>query len=120
MAINRITRRAKVKARIRKKISGNPQKPRISVFRSNKHIYAQIIDDVNKKTLVSASSLNEKVQQKTDEINKSKQAEIVGKILAEKALNANIKNVVMDRSGYRYHGRIKAFAEGVRKGGLIF
>jgi len=120
MAINKNTRRRKVKARIRKKISGTPQKPRISVFRSNKHIYAQIIDDVNRKTIVSASSLNEQVQEKKDDINKSKQAELVGKILAEKALNANIKNVVLDRSNYRYHGRIKAFAEGARKGGLIF
>lgn len=120
MGINKNTRRGNVKARIRKKITGTPTSPRISVFRSNKHIYTQIIDDINRKTLVAASSLTKEVAEKLGGLNKSQQAEQVGKALAERALNANIKDVVFDRSGYRYHGRIKSVAEGARKGGLIF
>jgi large subunit ribosomal protein L18 len=120
MALDRRTRRTKIKARIRKKISGTPEKPRISVFRSNKHIYAQIVDDVNRKTLVAASTLSKELAEQLAGKTKSEKAELVGKLLAEKALKANIKNVIFDRSGYKYHGRIKALAEGARKGGLIF
>jgi len=120
MALDKRTRRNNVKARIRKKISGTPEKPRISIFRSNKNIYAQVIDDVNGKTLVSASTMIKEVAEKLDGLNKVQQAELVGKVLAEKALNSTIKTVIFDRSGYRYHGRVKALADGIRKGGLIF
>lgn len=120
MALDKNTRRNNVKARIRKKISGTPDKPRISVFRSNKHMYAQIIDDVNGKTLVATSTQSKEVAEKLNGLNKSQQAELVGKTLAEKALNSSVKTVVFDRGGYRYHGRVKSLAEGIRKGGLIF
>jgi large subunit ribosomal protein L18 len=120
MALDRRTRRKKIKARIRKKISGTPEKPRVAVFRSNKHIYAQIIDDKAHKTLAAASTLTKEVAEKVQGLKKSEQAEVVGKILAERALSANIKEVIFDRSGYKYHGRVKALAEGARKGGLIF
>ncbi|MBN2890404.1 MAG: 50S ribosomal protein L18 [Bacteroidales bacterium] len=120
MALDKRTRRLKVKARIRKIVSGTPENPRISVFRSNKHIYAQVIDDLNGVTLASASTKIKEIAEKIEGLNKSQQAELVGKTLAERALNANVKNVVFDRSGYKYHGRIKSLAEGARKGGLIF
>ncbi len=120
MAFDKKTRRFKIRARIRKKISGTPEKPRISVFRSNKHIYIQVIDDLNGNVLVSASTKSKEVAEKMDGLNKVQQAELVGKVFAEKALNANVKNAVFDRSGYRYHGRIKALADSVRKGGVIF
>ena len=119
MALNKIERREKIKRRVRKKIYGTAERPRISVFRSNKHIYGQIIDDDLGNTLVSASSLEiskEELQGKT----KTEQAELVGKLLAEKALQKGIKAVVFDRNWYKYHGRVKAFAEGARKGGLLF
>lgn len=120
MALDKISRRKNVKTRIRKKISGTAEKPRISIFRSNKHIYAQIIDDVRGTTLVSASTKTKEVAEKLEGLNKSQQAELVGKVLAERALNSTIKTVVFDRGGYRYHGRVKSLAEGIRKGGLIF
>ena len=120
MALDRRTRRMKVKARIRKNISGSSEKPRISVFRSNKHIYAQIVDDQKHVTLTSASTKSAELAEKLQGLKKTEQAEQVGKLLAEKALKANIKTVVFDRSGYKFHGRVKALAEGARKGGLIF
>ncbi len=120
MALDRRTRRQKIKARIRKRISGTPDKPRVSVFRSNKHIYAQIIDDVNHVTLAAASTQSKELAEELAGKTKTEQAEKVGKLLAEKALAKEIKNVIFDRSGYRYHGRVKALAEGARKGGLIF
>jgi len=120
MAIDKKNRRNKVKARIRKRISGTSDTPRISVFRSNKHIYAQVIDDIKGVTLVSASTRDKQTASKLKGLKKSEQAEVVGKDLAEKALNASIKNVVFDRSGFMYHGRVKSLAEGARKGGLIF
>jgi len=120
MALDRRTRRQKVKARIRKKISGTPETLRFSVFRSNKHVYAQLVNDLEAKTLISVSTLTKEVAEQLPGKNKSEQAELVGKFLAEKALNADIKNVVFDRNGYKYHGRIKSLAEGARKGGLIF
>jgi len=120
MALDRRSRRNKVKARIKKKITGTPETLRFSVFRSNKHIYAQLVNDKEGKTLMTVSTLTKEVSEQLSEKNKTEQAEIVGKFLAEKALNANVKTVVFDRSGYKYHGRIKALAEGARKGGLIF
>lgn len=120
MAVNKILKRRKIKLRIRKNITGTSEKPRISVYRSNKHIYVQVFDDLKGITLVSASTINKEIAEKLEGLNKIQQAELVGKTLAEKALNANVKNAVFDRNGYRYHGRVKALAEGARKGGLIF
>lgn len=100
--------------RVRKKVSGTEQRPRFSVYRSNKHIYVQLIDDVNGKTLVSAKS-----QDAVKGANKAA-AEAVGKLVAEKALEKGIKEVVFDRSGYLYHGRIKALADAARAAGLKF
>lgn len=101
-----------------KKIRGVPTRPRLSVFRSNKAIYAQIIDDQKSKTLVSASSLN--LSQEEQKLTKSEKAFKVGQTLAQKALKAKIKKVVFDRRAYKYHGRVKALADGARKGGLQF
>ena len=108
-------KRKKRHLRIRNKISGTAERPRLSVFRSNKHIYAQAIDDVRGETLVSASDRDLKKDGSDKEI-----AGKVGKILAKKALKTGIKEVVFDRGGYRYHGRVKALAEGARDGGLKF
>ncbi|GAB4285094.1 MAG: 50S ribosomal protein L18 [Candidatus Dojkabacteria bacterium] len=106
---------ARRKKSIRKSISGSPERPRVSVYRSNKYIYAQIIDDVNHVTLVSASDLKTK-----GKAAKVKSAEKVGESLGALAIKKNIKKVVFDRSGYRYHGRVKALADGLRKAGLVF
>ena len=106
--------------RVRRKIGGTISPPRLSVFRSLNHIYAQVIDDSKSQTLVSMSSLDSQVRSKTDGMGKSKKAEIVGTLLAEKALNKGIKQVVFDRGGYKYHGRVKALAEAARKAGLEF
>ena len=111
-------RRSRIKMRIRKVIKGTPERPRLTVFRSNKQIYAQIIDDINAKTLVSASSL--KSEAETAKVPKTDQAKYVGKLIAERAVEAGIKDVVFDRNGYLYHGRIKSLAEAAREGGLKF
>lgn len=107
---------AKRKIRVRSKIKRTRERPRLTVFRSNKHIYCQIIDDVKQKTLVSSSDkeLKERVKGKT------KIAFAVGLIIAKKALEKGIKAVIFDRGGYKYHGRVKALAEGAREGGLKF
>ena len=102
----------KRKLRVRGKVFGTSQKPRLSVFRSNKNIRAQLIDDENRVTLVSAESTSHKGKTKTEVASE------VGKELAKKALEKKIKSVVFDRSGYRYHGRVKALADGAREGGL--
>ena len=108
-------RRLRIKAHIRHKISGTAEKPRLSVFRSNTQIYAQIIDDVKGVTLAAASSLGSK-----DKITKTEQAAVVGKLIAKNALEAGIKEVVFDRNGYLYHGRVKQLADAAREGGLKF
>ena len=108
-------RRIRIKAHIRTKISGTAEKPRLSVFRSNTQIYAQIIDDVKGVTLAAASSLGSK-----DKITKTEQAAVVGKLIARNALEAGIKEVVFDRNGYLYHGRVKQLADAAREGGLKF
>ena len=110
-----LTSRKKIQLRLRKRIKGTADIPRLSVFRSNKAIYCQIIDDVSRQTLASASSL--KVAQ---EGSKSDIAKSIGLQIAEKAKAKNISKVVFDRSGYLYHGRIKALADGAREGGLEF
>ena len=108
-------RRERIKMGVRKKINGTTDRPRLSVFRSNTGIYAQIIDDVKGVTLAAASSLE--LGKKTVNIESSKS---VGKKLAEKAVASGIESIVFDRNGYLYHGNIKAFAEGAREGGLKF
>ncbi len=110
--------RLKIKMRIRKTVKGTPERPRLSVFRSNKQIYAQLIDDENGKTLVSASSREKDVAD--EKVNKIEQAAKVGALIAEKAKAAGIESVVFDRNGYLYHGRVKNLAEAARKGGLKF
>ncbi len=112
--ISKLERRNKIKARIRGRISGTPERPRLCVFRSNKQIYAQVIDDLAGNTLVSASSKG------IDEGTKSEIAAKVGEIVAKKALEAGISTVVFDRNGFLFHGRIKSLADGARKGGLKF
>ena len=105
--------------RIRKVLSGTANSPRLSVYRSNKHISAQLIDDIQGKTLVSASSLAKEILSQKG-ITKIQQAALVGKLLAQKALTAGISGVVFDRNGYLYHGRVKSLAESAREGGLKF
>ena len=105
--------------RIRKKISGTKERPRMSVFRSNKQIYVQLIDDLSGETITSASSKNKEIAEKKG-MTKSEQAKLVGKLIAEKSLEKGVKTVVFDRGGYLYHGRIKLLAESAREGGLKF
>lgn len=118
MANSRNEMRVKRHLRIRNRLVGTPSKPRLAVFRSSKHIYAQIIDDVNGVTLASASS-NEKDNKLANGGNIDAAA-VVGKLVAERALEAKIETVVFDRSGYLYHGRVKALAEAARTAGLKF
>jgi large subunit ribosomal protein L18 len=116
MSLTKPERRQRIRFRIRKTVSGTATSPRLSVFRSNKEIYAQIIDDVNGVTLLSASS-------REKEIGKGTNVEVaaaVGKLVAEKALKAGVETVKFDRGGYLYHGRIKSLAEGARAAGLKF
>ena len=117
MAFSKINRRAKIKRRIRKKISGTAQLPRLTVFRSNKQIYAQLVDDTKGITLVSASSYKNSAVEK---LTKVEQAAVVGKEVAEKAIKVGIEKVVFDRNGYLYHGRVKSLADSARDGGLKF
>lgn len=112
--------RLKRKARIRKKIIGMSDRPRLSVFRSAKHVYAQIIDDVNGKTLVSASTVEKEVRSQPNFESKVAAAEFVGKLIGKRALEKGIKKVVFDRNGFLYHGRVKAVSEGARESGLKF
>jgi large subunit ribosomal protein L18 len=106
--------------RVRQKVTGTISRPRLCVFRSLNHIHAQLIDDSMRQTLVSMSTLDSQARGKTDGMGKSKKAEMVGTLLAERALDKGIKKVVFDRGGYKYHGRIKALAEAARKAGLEF
>ena len=113
---NKLEGRARRKLRIRKKVSGTTERPRLTVFRSNKQIYAQVVDDSNGSTLAVATSL--KIDKA--EANKSQVAEQVGAAIAEACKGKGITQVVFDRNGYIYHGRVKALADGARKGGLQF
>lgn len=110
----------KKKKRIRKHISGTKEVPRLVVYRSLKNIYVQIVDDSKNQTLTGTSSLAQGIQEKLEGKTKSEIAHQVGLDIAEKAKNMKIKKVVFDRGGYLYHGRVKALAEGARKGGLVF
>lgn len=109
-------RRLKIKRRIRKKISGASSRPRMSVFRSNKQIYVQLIDDLSGNTLAAASSREEEIA--SQKVSKIEQAALVGKLIANKAKEAGIEEVVFDRNGYLYHGRVKSLADAAREGGL--
>jgi large subunit ribosomal protein L18 len=119
MALTKQERRFRIRKRIRKNIQGTTALPRMSVFRSNKQIYVQLIDDDSGETLVSASSRNKDVAAKAN-VSKSEQARLVGKLIAEKSIAKGIKEVIFDRGGYLYHGRVKELAEGAREGGLKF
>lgn len=115
MQLSKLKRRKRIQRRVRKKISGTAERPRLSVFRSNKYIYAQLIDDVAGVTLAQASSYEAAV---ANEGSKSDQAAAVGKLIAERAKAAGVERAVFDRSGYLYHGRVKSLADGAREGGL--
>jgi large subunit ribosomal protein L18 len=117
--VKKLVQRQRRKMRVRKNISGTPDRPRLSVFRSHKNIYAQLIDDIAGKTLVAASTM-EKSFGETDLGGNRKAAQVVGTALAAKAIGAGIHKAVFDRNGYAYHGRIKELAEAARKAGLQF
>ena len=114
MTTKKVERRIKIKYRIRKSVNGTAERPRLSVFRSTKQIYAQVINDLTGMTLASASSLG------LEKMPKKEQAAKVGELVAEKAQAAGVTTVVFDRNGYLYHGRVKELADGARKGGLKF
>ncbi len=118
MAFSKTDRRTKIKLRLRKTIKGTPQAPRLSVYRSNTEIYAQLIDDKGGKTLLAVGSVDKSIQ--GAKVNKIEKAKLVGKLIAEKAVATGISAVVFDRNGFLYHGRIKSLAEGAREGGLKF
>lgn len=107
-------------ARIRAKVEGTPNRPRLSVFRSLSNIYAQIIDDEAGKTLVSASTIDAEIKSQLEGKNKTEAAKLVGKLVAERAKSAGVNVVVFDRGGYKYHGRVAALAEAAREAGLEF
>jgi large subunit ribosomal protein L18 len=119
MAFSKRERRLKIKNRIRKTISGSAELPRLSVFRSNRQISVQVIDDLSGRTLVSASSLEKEIAE-IESVKKIDQAKLVGKLIAQKAMANGISKVVFDRNGYLYHGRIKSLADAAREGGLKF
>lgn len=112
--------RIKRKVRIRKKIFGTEGQPRLCVFRSSKHIYAQIINDATGQTLAAASTLSKEIQADPEKKSKTETASSVGKLIAERAIEKGIKKVVFDRNGFLYHGRIKAISDGAREAGLDF
>jgi large subunit ribosomal protein L18 len=117
----KLTPRKKRHMRVRAKVNGTADRPRLNVFRSNAHIYAQLIDDVTGHTLISASDLEDEVAQKAGEgAPKTQRATTVGEVIAERAKAAGIENVIFDRGGFLYHGRVKAVADGARQGGLKF
>lgn len=118
MALTKVQKRIRIKRRVRRNINGTPNRPRLSVYKSNKEIYAQLIDDLNSKTVASYSTKDKDLTSK--EGTKIEQATMVGSKLAEIALKIGVEEVVFDRNGFIYHGRIKALADGARNGGLKF
>lgn len=121
MAVDKIKKAAsRRKYHVRKKIFGTPEMPRLAVFRSNRHIYAQVIDDVAGATLVSASTMSKAIGSKLKNKGDIKAAEIIGEAVAKEALGVGIKKVCFDRSCYKFHGRVKALAEAAKKAGLVF
>ena len=120
MSLTKIERRERIKMRIRKIVSGTSEQPRMTVFRSNKQIYVQFIDDLAGVTLATASSLDKEVVAEAAGKNKSEVAALVGKLAAQRALEKGISTVAFDRNGYLYHGRVKMLADAAREGGLNF
>ena len=120
MAIKTNKARKRRHRRVRAKLSGTSDRPRLNVFRSLEHIYAQVIDDESGHTIVSASTVDKNLRSDMDGKSKKEQASLVGKAVAERAKDAGVESVVFDRGGYLYHGRIKALADGAREGGLKF
>lgn len=118
MALTKIERRVRIKRRIRKVVTGTATKPRMSVYRSNSQIYVQLIDDQSGATLLAASSRCKEIS--GEKVNKTDQAKLVGKLVAERSLAKGITEVVFDRNGYLYHGRVKSLADAAREGGLKF
>lgn len=118
MALSKNDRRNRIHFRIRKTVSGTVARPRLAVFRSNKEIYAQLIDDVSGKTITAASSRDKDID--VAKVTKTEAAKLVGKSIAEKAMKAGVESISFDRGGYLYHGRVKSLAEGAREGGLKF
>ena len=106
--------------RVRKHVSGVPDRPRLNVFRSHKHIYAQVIDDTTGSTLVAASTVDVELRGQSSGKSKTEQAHLVGSLVAERAIDAGVKQVVFDAGGYKYHGRVKALADAAREAGLDF
>jgi len=119
-AKQKIMARRRRHARVRERVSGTPDRPRLCIFRSLKHIHAQVIDDTQGHTLVSASTLDSEVRSQLDDKDKTAQAAVVGDVLAKRAAEAGITQVVFDRGGYKYHGRVKSLADAARKAGLDF
>ena len=120
MALSRIARRKRIHYRIRKHVSGTPERPRLVVFRSNKQIYAQVIDDEAGKTLAAAASNDKALAAECKSKSGIEAAAIVGKAVAERALAAGVSTVCFDRGGYLFHGRVKSLADAAREGGLVF
>ena len=120
MALSRIARRQRIHYRIRKHVSGTPERPRLAVFRSNKQIYAQIIDDEAGRTLAAAASNDKELAAQCKGKTGIEAAAIVGKAIAERALAKGITTISFDRGGYLFHGRVKSLADAAREGGLIF
>ncbi|HEX6982840.1 MAG TPA: 50S ribosomal protein L18 [Balneolaceae bacterium] len=118
--IKKKLRRDKIRRRIRATIRGTAERPRLNVYKSNKHVYAQLVDDLNNQTLIAASTQTESIAGEIEGKSKKEAAEVVGKHLAKVADEKGINKTVFDRSGYKYHGVIKALAEGAREGGLDF
>jgi large subunit ribosomal protein L18 len=118
--INRRVARLRRHGRVRRRVVGTPEQPRLNVFRSLCHIYAQVVDDSQGHTLVSASTIDPEVRAQLDGLAKTEQARVVGKVLAERAVSQGVKSVIFDRGGYKYHGRVKALADAAREGGLEF
>ena len=118
--LNKRAKRRKRIYRIRKKVSGTPDKPRLVVYRSLRHIYAQLVDDTQGRTLTTVSTLSPEIRDEIKGKRKIEQSAIVGKLIAEKARSLDIENVVFDRRGFKYHGRVKALADAARENGLKF
>lgn len=118
MALTKSERRERIKNRVRQIVKGTPERPRLSVFRSNKEIYAQVINDLQGTTIAAASSTEKEISAAKG--NKSEKAALVGKLIAQKAIEAGVSTVVFDRNGYLYHGRVKNLADAAREGGLKF
>lgn len=118
--IDRRKARERRRAHVRRKVAGTPERPRLNVFRSLTHMYAQIIDDTQGHTLVAASTVDKELRELVADKTKMEQAQLVGRVVAERALQKGVKQVVFDRAGYKYHGRVKALAEAAREAGLEF